>query len=163
MKYSRFITGLLATSALASSLSIMMSQPAEARPCGRSLLDRLGCTIDPTNPRDNGNVFKSSFDVYVKNNSQKRITVTAQYMNYFEAGKKNGCADNGRTVDCDDTERWKTLSWDANPGQELFIISDAVGRTIYFSAKSQDGRTEWSKKKVDMGSDYRKFTYSFSE
>jgi|GEM_PF-2871289 len=162
MNYSKFIASIFVASALASSFSIVMSQPAEARPCGHTWLDRFGCTIDPTNPTDNGNVLKSQFDVYVRNGSQQTITVTATYMNYFEAGKKNGCATmEGATVDCDDTVRWNTASWDVNPGAETFIIDDAVGRTIYFSAKSEDGQYQWSKKEVDMGPDYRKFTYSF--
>jgi hypothetical protein len=160
-KYSFFLS-VLSWSTIAVSSNLIFTAIAEARPCGHTVLDRIGCTIDPFNSDDNGSVFATKFTVYVKNNAQTRIRVTAKYMNNFEAGKKNGCATfQGRTEDCPDTVEWKTESWIVNPDEEAFIIDNAVGRNIYLSAKSLDGELVWKSEEVDMGPDYRRFNYSF--
>ena len=146
---------------MASNLSF--TSKVEAGPCGRDIFSRIGCTLDPTNPRENGSVFQSSFHVYVKNNSRKPIVVTARYMNFYQKGVGSCSTVDGRGENCPPTERWNTSSWIVNPSQDSFIISDAVGRTIFFEAKSQDGTLVWNKQSVDMGSQYGRFNYAFNE
>ena len=154
---------VLSLSAIVMATNLAFTSKVEARPCGRGWLDRLGCTLDPTNPRDNGSVFQSSFHVYVKNNSRKPITVTARYMNYFERGRGSCSTVDGRGENCPDSVTWVTYSWNITPSENALIITDAVGRNIYFSAKSQDRKLTWNEKEVDMGSQYGRFEYTFNE
>jgi hypothetical protein len=143
--------------------NFMLASKAEARPCGSDWLSRLGCTIDPTNPRENGSVFQSSFNVYVTNNSRKPIAVTARYMNYYAPGRGSCSTTDGRGENCPATENWVTENWSINPGENAFIINNAKSRYIYFSARSLDGAVRWNEKQVDMGPNYQKFTYTFNE
>jgi hypothetical protein len=160
----RSIVLVALTCATATGIVIAKQENVLARPCGTGWLDRLGCTLDPTNPRDNGSITENKFTVYVTNATQKPIIVTARYMNYFESRRGQSCSEvGGGGGDCDPIERWQTSSWEINPGENVLIINDAVGRIIYFSAKDADNRGGfWSEKQVDMGSQYRRFNYTFN-
>ncbi|GET39886.1 hypothetical protein [Microseira wollei] len=155
-----FLTSL---SAIAITTNLAFISKVDARPCGSGWLDRLGCTLDPTNPRDNGSMLASRFSVYVKNNTQQRIIVTARYMNYFESRRGQSCSTvDGGGANCDDITNWVTYSWDFSPGESALLINDAVGRNIYLSARAVDGSSLWPEKEVDMGSHYGRFYYSFN-
>jgi hypothetical protein len=152
------------TCTTAAGIAIAKQEGVLARPCGRGWLDRVGCTLDPTNPRNNGSLTENKFTVYVKNATQKRILVTAKYMDLFESRRGESCSTvDGGGANCDDITHWATSSWELNPGENALVINNAVGRIIYFSGKSVDNRGGfWPEKKVDMGSQFRRFDYTFN-
>lgn len=151
---------LLVLSSITATLNF--SCPAEARPCGRDFFSRLGCTLDPTNPRENGNLTANRFTVYVTNNSPKTIVVSARYMNNYKPGGGACSTVDGRGENCPPVETWVEYQWTVAPGETAYIINDAVGRNIVFSAQSVDRTIRWDRKQVDMGSQYGKFTYTFN-
>lgn len=160
--HHRAIFFLTSLSAIAITTNLAFTSKVDARPCGSGWLDRLGCTLDPTNPRSNGSMLARSFNVYVKNNTQTPIIVTARYVNVFRSGRGQSCSTvDGGGANCDDFVNWVTYSWQINPGENPLVINDAVGRNIYLSAKSVDGRSLWSEKQVDMGSHFGRFYYRF--
>jgi hypothetical protein len=55
MKRSRKILALLLSS-MTFSIVVVNSTPINARPCGDDIFSKVGCALDPTNPRDNGGI-----------------------------------------------------------------------------------------------------------
>lgn len=176
MNYSRFIAGLLATSTLVSSLSVIMAQSAEARPCGSGWLDRLGCTLDPTNPNDNGSLNQKYYSVSVKNNSRETIWVAAHYL-VDPADTSGSCVQSVGPDGCNNPQ-WVTDGyWKLEPGQTARILNGGNrinNRFIYFHAHNDRGET-WGTSDVrkeirgkvvgffksDMGGTITNFTQSF--
>ncbi len=136
---------------------------SQAGPCGKGWLSRLGCTLDPTNPRDNGSFLQSTFHVSVKNNTRFPIRVTARYMNYFKRGVGVCSTLDGGGEKCPDEERWAKESWNFAPGENALVITTALSRYMYFSASSFDGRLTWKEKQVDMGPNFGRFQHKFDE
>ena len=119
---------------------------------------------DPTNPGSTvGEALRGGpnhFNIYVKNGTSAPIQVHVVWQVRADSG---GACVAQVGVKCDDSD-WNTNSyWTVQPGQKAFLIDDANGSIAYFSAKSLDNTGEWTKKKVDMGSKYGDFTYTFSE
>lgn len=55
----RFLPSIISTSFLFSFTLMGLQVPsANAKPCGHTWFDRLGCAIDPTNPKENGGIVK---------------------------------------------------------------------------------------------------------
>lgn len=176
MKYSRFVGALFTTCALVSSLSVMMSQSAEARQCGSGWLDRLGCTIDPSNPIDNGSLNQKYYSVSVKNNSRETIWVAAHYL--VDPSDTSGSCVQSVGPDSCNSPTWVTDGyWKLEPGQTSRILNggnNISNRIIYFHAHNSKGTT-WGasdiKKEVrgkvvtffktDMGGTITNFTQSF--
>lgn len=161
----KLINCLITTAVLAGCLSNI--QNAEARPCGSGWLDKLGCTIDPTNPRENGTLkVVGYYHVTVKNVSNQKIWVAAHYLQEPEdprSGYAAGWRSNGY--------------WALEPGESALILNDAdrvKNRIIYFHAHDAKGST-WGNSdlreeirgtikpffKADMGSGISSFTQRF--
>lgn len=160
----KFINCLITTAVLAGCLFNI--QNAEARPCGNGWLDKLGCTIDPTNPSENGTLKQvfGYYNVTVKNVSNKKIWVAVHYLR--------------EPVDNSDVAAWKTDGyWALDPGQSALILNDGArikNRIIYFHASDAKGSTWGSSDlrkeirgtiqpffKADMGSGVSSFTQRF--
>ncbi|MEX0269149.1 hypothetical protein AB3R30_08395 [Leptolyngbyaceae cyanobacterium UHCC 1019] len=176
MNYSRFIASLLTTSALASSLSIMMLQPAKAD---------LFCYPWERNCKVDGQVGTSGNDklggqkwyfVNVKNNSSRAIWVAAHYR-VTPTDTSGSCVQSVGADNCN-SPSWATGGyWKLEPGEKALILNSENqidNRYIYFHAHDAQGRTWGSPElkknvrgevqpffKTDMGGTITNFTQSF--
>lgn len=177
MNYSRFIAGLLATSALASSLNVIISRPAKAD---------LFCYPWESNCSVDGQVGSSGNDklgsqkwyfVYIKNKSSRTIWVAAHYR-VTPTDTSGSCVQSVGPDNCN-SPSWTTDGyWKLEPGEKALILNsdDHVdNRYIYFHAHDSQGRT-WGESelkravrgkdqpffKTDMGGEITNFTQSFN-
>ena len=173
MNYSRSIAALLATSALASSLSIMMSQPVKADlvcfPWERN------CRVDgePGTSGNNKLGGQQWYFVSAKNNSNKTIWVAAYFRVTPFSPSDNSCGNGG----CN-PPFWRADGyWKLEPGEKALVLNseDRIdNRYIYFHAHDAQGRTWGTSElrenvhgkvqpffKQDMGSKITNFTQNF--
>jgi hypothetical protein len=177
MNYSRLITGLFATSAIASTLNIIMLQPAKAdlfcHPWERN------CRVDGkvgTSGNDNLGGQKWYF-VNVKNNSGRTIWVAAHYR-VTPKDTNGACPQMVGAENCGGPY-WTTDGyWKLQPGEKALILNSSNhidNRYIYFHAHDDQGKTwgtpELRKEvggqvqpffKADMGSTMTNFTQNFN-
>jgi hypothetical protein len=176
MNYSRFIAGLLATSALTASFSIMVPQPAKADlfcyPWERN------CKADgEVNTSGNGKLGDQKwFFVNVKNNSGRTIWVAAYYR-VTPTDTSGSCIQSVGADNCNSPSWTANGYWKLQPGEKALILNseDQIdNRYIYFHAHDAQGRTwgtsELKQKvrgevqpffKADMGGTITNFTQSF--
>jgi hypothetical protein len=100
-----------------------------------------------------------SFNVHVRNNTNKRIYVTAEW--YVIKPTQSCSTIDGSGENCGGPQ-WTSGTWLIEPGKESLIINDAKSRNIYFSGFSEDRKMNWTRKEVDMGRTYNNFYYSFT-
>lgn len=174
---SGLLTSLSFVSQSGSSLSFITAQPVEARPCGSGWLDRLGCTLDPTNPGDNGSLLQKYFSVSIQNKSSETIWVAVHYRAdpYDTSGS---CVQSVGADGCNNPS-WVTNGyWKLSPGESARILNSdnrVSNRIIYFHAHNSKGET-WGKSDTrqtlegkllnffqkDMGGNITNFTQTFN-
>jgi hypothetical protein len=94
-----------------------------------------------------------SFNVYFINNSGHSINACARW---YQSQQNFALPGGGST-------NWDNGCWNLAPGETAFVINNATGRNIYFSATATDGSgLIWSEQEVDMGSRYTRFEYTFN-
>lgn len=165
MKITKFLTTVGLVSSIAVLSSLIFSQNVQAGchwadfTCKDSAIRRGARELDPTSDDSwiNNPTFRS-FNVHVENNTNEPIIVTVRWY-----GRFSGISGDGRGGSTNFEERWETASWDLAPHKKTFIINNARGRNIYFSARSANGRSSWGEKAVDMGSQYSNFFYKFNQ
>jgi len=146
------LTGL-SIGLLSLAVVVTSSSPAVAR---RVCVPGVGCVgTDGTT-----NTTFTTFDVYVHNKSSHPMTVTVE--SWREPNNQGRSCPGGGTSCLPDG--WRTQQWDLRPGEKALLLNDVKGRTIYFSAKATDrSGASWQRQKIDMGSTYTRFEYSFSD
>ena len=171
MNYSRSIARLLATSALASSLSVLMSQPAKADLFCYPWESNCHVDGEPGTSGNNKLGGQQWYFVSVKNNSDRTIWVAAHFRVTPPNPSDNSC-------DNCNPPFWRTDGyWKLEPGKKALILNseDRIdNRYIYFHAHDAQGRTWGTSElkenvgsevqpffKQDMGSEITNFTQSF--
>ncbi len=119
---------------------------------------QLGCTVEKEVKAP------SRYYIYVKNGASVPIQVHVEwYADVVEdVPDEPGCVKIG-AEGCKKSFWHKHSYWNLQPGEKALLVKNAVGRSASFSAESLDGTMKWAQKEVDMGEDYGRFTYTFSQ
>lgn len=129
--------------AFACAISLLDAKPSRSQVC----IPGVGCINESGRPE----VTMRSFNIYLKNRSSHPISACVEYYSKHNRATPDGSGTN-----------WSNGCWDVAPGKKVFVIDDASGRYAYFSAEAVDGSgLTWGRKKVDMGSTYTRFEFTF--
>jgi Protein of unknown function (DUF1036) len=160
------------TCTTAAGIVITKQESVVARPCGSDIFSRIGCTLDPTNPRSNNGqeTQRDWFAIYFKNSCDLPIQVAI--LHYFPANSGGGSGSDAG-VALYTPAKWVSEGWwKIKPGERALVANQTLNQNLYYYAESIVGGRVWagndistdlrgrnlSFKKVSMGEKFVDFT-----
>jgi hypothetical protein len=162
----------------ATGIVITKQESVVARPCGHDIWSRVGCSLDPTNPRRNNGLGeetqRDSFAIYFKNSCPLPIRVAI--LHYFPADSGGGRGSDAG-VALYTPEKWVPEGWwEIKTGERALVAHQKLNRNLYYYAESIGGGRVWagndistdlrgrklSFKNVSMGEKFVDFTMELS-
>ena len=135
----------LTTASLVAILTSSLTFPSakvEARPCGRDILSKIGCQLDPTNPLDpNRNIFEE--DPPPAPPVERRFTICNKTSvgNVYVAIALNYTGSDGEGA-------WPHFEshgwWNIEPGACKKVYANSANRVRGYYVKSEDEDSVWS-------------------